>query len=180
MFHGLTYRQFPSGLLGVFDRSRTALSLADCTLPDTPLVLVNDAFCTLTGYPPEEALGKNCRFLQGDRDCGPVRMRIRQFLADPVQEDARFAIPNVTREGEPFLNIVYMAKIRKKDGTELILGSQFGMRDDKLKVGGYEAALGQDLVSLGDILREDDFVLLGSMEAVAQTAALLARYRLEG
>lgn len=41
-------------------------TVADNTLPDCPLVYVSDGFCDLTGYQPEEILGHNCRFLQGE------------------------------------------------------------------------------------------------------------------
>ena len=41
-----------------------AVSVADAQLPGLPLVHVNRAFETLTGYRAAEALGRNCRFLQ--------------------------------------------------------------------------------------------------------------------
>jgi PAS domain S-box-containing protein len=36
---------------------------SDPSLPDNPMIFVNDAFEKQTGYRPEEALGRNCRFL---------------------------------------------------------------------------------------------------------------------
>jgi diguanylate cyclase (GGDEF)-like protein/PAS domain S-box-containing protein len=42
-----------------------ALVIADARLPDKPLVYVNPAFERLTGYRPEEVLGRDCCFLLG-------------------------------------------------------------------------------------------------------------------
>lgn len=39
--------------------------LADCREPDCPITYASPAFHELTGYPAEEVLGRNCRFLQG-------------------------------------------------------------------------------------------------------------------
>lgn len=36
---------------------------------DMPIVYASDGFYALTGYSPEEVLGKNCRFLQGPETC---------------------------------------------------------------------------------------------------------------
>ena len=43
-----------------------AICVADMHQPGAPLVSVNLAFTELTGYPEEECLGRNCRFLQGE------------------------------------------------------------------------------------------------------------------
>ncbi|HEX7170593.1 MAG TPA: PAS domain-containing protein, partial [Rubrobacter sp.] len=49
--------------------STNSIVITDPNLPDDPLVYVNPAFEETTGYAAEEALGRNCRFLQGeDRD----------------------------------------------------------------------------------------------------------------
>jgi diguanylate cyclase (GGDEF)-like protein/PAS domain S-box-containing protein len=45
--------------------SRDGITIADCSLPDYPLIFVNPAFEKMTGYSLEEVNGKNCRFLQG-------------------------------------------------------------------------------------------------------------------
>lgn len=165
----------PDGLVRVFARSTVALSLASTARPDLPLVLVNEAFCKLTGYTPDQVLGCNCRFLQPDGGAGPVRERIREFLADTGADDARFVIPNVTRSGETFLNVVYMAKIRHERFTDYILGSQFALRTGGEHAESYELALREDLTSLSSVLSESSWMLLGSMDAIANTSALIAR-----
>ncbi len=43
--------------------SGVSFTVADARAEDLPLVWVNPAFTTTTGYPAEEVLGRNCRFL---------------------------------------------------------------------------------------------------------------------
>ena len=40
-------------------------TITDPRQPDNPLVWVNPSFTRITGYEAEEAVGRNCRFLQG-------------------------------------------------------------------------------------------------------------------
>ncbi|NHC16550.1 PAS domain-containing protein, partial [Motilibacter deserti] len=43
-----------------------SFTVADARAEDMPLIWVNPAFTATTGYSFEEAVGRNCRFLQGD------------------------------------------------------------------------------------------------------------------
>jgi diguanylate cyclase (GGDEF)-like protein/PAS domain S-box-containing protein len=45
--------------------SRDGIIIADACAPDHPVIFTNPAFEQLTGYGPEDILGRNCRFLQG-------------------------------------------------------------------------------------------------------------------
>lgn len=47
--------------------SRDGITISDPNLPDNPLIFVNRAFEKMTGYSKEEAIGRNCRYLQGDQ-----------------------------------------------------------------------------------------------------------------
>ena len=170
----------PVGLEALFKTSNVALSLADANLPDMPLVMVNDKFCEITGYSREEALGRNCRFLQPENGAGPVRESMKAFLGDPKRTEERFIIANQTKAGEPFLNLVYMAKISAGKDESFVLGSQFAVRGDAAEAQLYDKALKTDLRQLNALFRDTDWVLLGSMKALADSAAMIARYRLEG
>src|SRR3712207_8388452 len=72
--------------LRLLDRAVTAstnsITVTDPNQPDAALVYVNPAFEKTTGYAAEEALGRNCRFLQGeDRDqpaLGELRAAVRE------------------------------------------------------------------------------------------------------
>ncbi len=49
------------------DSSNNGIVITDPTQPDNPIIFANSGFEKITGYPREEVLGKNCRFLQ-DQD----------------------------------------------------------------------------------------------------------------
>ena len=57
-----------------------ATCLVDATEPGLPLAYVNPAFEELTGYPAAEALGRNCRFLQGEHTDPRAVAEIRAAL----------------------------------------------------------------------------------------------------
>ena len=56
----------PQVLSKILDSCVNGVSLADPDQEDMPLVYVNKAFETITGYTLAETVGKNCRFLQGN------------------------------------------------------------------------------------------------------------------
>jgi len=106
-------------LLRAFRRMEQAVCLADVTLPDEPLVWVNDAFTTTTGYPGWEALGRNCRFLQdglaelGFDTAGPsaqVRALLREGRGGTV------VIPNRRRDGAVFHNELSLSPLPDATG----------------------------------------------------------------
>ncbi|MGR3467157.1 MAG: PAS domain-containing protein, partial [Shimia sp.] len=47
-------------------RSTVAMVLTNPRLEDNPIVYVNRAFEEVTGYSQAAAVGRNCRFLQGE------------------------------------------------------------------------------------------------------------------
>jgi PAS domain S-box-containing protein len=166
----------PSGLKDLFERSKVSLSIADAQREDCPLVGVNAAFCELSGYEPDEVLGRNCRFLQPEQGAGPVRARMRRFIADSTARDGKFLIPNVTRDGEPFLNLVYMTKLEQNGRVRFVLGSQFAADLRKtLSPEVYDLALSQDLRQLKLLTDEHNWTVLGSFDALASSHSIIAR-----
>ena len=170
----------PKGLEQLFERSNVSLTIADATLPDSPLIGANSAFLDLCGYGVEDVLGHNCRFLQPEGGAGPVRARMRRFLQQEDSTDARFLIPNRTRGGEDFLNLVYMAKLESGDGRKLVLGSQFRI-DSRLGFPPdlYDRALKEDLRKLSTLTKDDNWVFFGSLETLATSHSIIARTRLD-
>ena len=97
--------------------TRMPMALADPNLPDCPLVYVNPAFTDLTGYAPEEALGRNCRFLQGpDTDPDDVA-RLRDALA--LNVTCEIEIYNYRKDGSGFWNALHISPVFD-DGGRLI------------------------------------------------------------
>jgi PAS domain S-box-containing protein len=94
--------------------SDLALSISDALQPDDPLVWVNPAFSRLTGYPVDEVLGRNCRFLQGAETDPIVVGRIRTAL-DEGRPSAS-VIRNYRRDGSPFWNQVVISPVVDETG----------------------------------------------------------------
>lgn len=111
--------------------SPIASVISNPRLPDNPIIAVNHAFCALTGYGPEDILGRNCRFL-----AGPAT---EPWLTDRIREGTRarratlVEILNYKRDGTPFRNAVLVAPVFSHDGElEYFLGSQVELDDDAI------------------------------------------------
>lgn len=168
------------GMSDLFRDSTISLSLADYTQDDCPLIGINARFTELSGYTASECLGRNCRFLQPEGGAGPVRERMRAFLGDENKDHDRFVVPNVRKDGTPFLNLLYMSKLQRDGRTALILGSQF----DISRVGAYESdiydrALHEDLISLKLLTEKTNWSLVTSLEALASSHAIIAQARID-
>lgn len=97
------------------DATRNGIVITDHTLPDDPIVDVNPAFTELTGYTREEAMGRNCRFLQGpDTDPGAIA-RIRTAIAEG--RDSFETLLNYRKDGSPFWNDLSIAAVRDASGA---------------------------------------------------------------
>jgi len=84
---------------------------------DGELTYVNRAFTDATGYTRAEAIGRNCRFLQGPgTDPGAVQA-IRTSLADfkPIE----IQILNYKKDGSPFLNHLRMTPVFDPGGKPI-------------------------------------------------------------
>lgn len=99
------------------DEAPIGVTIGDASREDVPLIYINDAFERLTGYPKEEALGTNCRFLQGEgTDPEPVRaMREAIDREEPVSVELR----NYRKDGTEFWNQVDIAPIHDGDEEEV-------------------------------------------------------------
>ena len=97
------------------DEAPIGITVADATEPDMPLVYVNAAFERITGYPPEYAVGRNCRFLQGEatREEPVAEMRAAIEAGEATSVELR----NYRRDGEVFWNEVTIAPLRDGRGT---------------------------------------------------------------
>ena len=96
------------------DEVEMSVVFSDPSLPDNPMIFVSDEFEDQTGYSPEEAIGRNCRFLQGP-DTNPHAIEaIRQGL----KAQTRFTIDilNYRKDGSPFLNRLRIRRIYDGDG----------------------------------------------------------------
>jgi len=96
------------------DPSMHSISLADARRPDCPLIYVNKGFERLTGYTREQAVGQNCRFLQGpDTDPRSVR-RMREAIV--AGEGLILDLLNYRKDGSRFWNRVSLRPVVSAGG----------------------------------------------------------------
>ncbi|WP_318567339.1 bacterio-opsin activator domain-containing protein [Salinigranum marinum] len=96
------------------DEAPVGITIADFSLPDRPLVYVNRAFCETTGYSVSEALGRNCRYLQGP-DTDPESVAELRRAVD-AGESTSVELLNYRRDGTEFWNRVDIAPIENAAG----------------------------------------------------------------
>jgi PAS domain S-box-containing protein len=88
-------------LLSAEEREKSVV-ISDPSRPDNPMIYVSEEFETQTGYPPEEVLGRNCRFLQGPETDPEAVQAIRDALA--AQTEITIDILNYRKDGSKFWN----------------------------------------------------------------------------
>lgn len=97
-------------------------------LPDNPIVACNSLFCDLTGYGPDDILGRNCRFLSGPGTEPWLSDEIKRGVAEHVP--VLVEILNYKRDGTPFRNAVLVAPIYDDAGVlSYFVGSQIEIAD---------------------------------------------------
>lgn len=104
----------PEGLRSSIALSPIAALISDPRQPGNPIVAANEAFQVLTGYPAEEVIGRNCRFLAGPRTESDLSEKIAASVRQsrPVQVE----IINYRRDGSSFRNSVTIAPVFRSDG----------------------------------------------------------------
>ena len=110
-------------LVAMIGSSPIASVVSDPRLPGNPIVAVNDAFLTLTGYPVEEIVGRNCKFLAGPA----TEPWLSEQIAVGIREHRPVLVEilNYKRDGTPFRNAVMVTPIFDPQGAlEYFLGSQ--------------------------------------------------------
>lgn len=76
---------------------------------DMPIIHINRHFTTMTGYSPEEVLGHNCRFLQGQDREQPAIGELRRAIAENRAYQGK--IRNYRKDGTRFWNWLAVAPI---------------------------------------------------------------------
>jgi PAS domain S-box-containing protein len=91
--------------------------ITDPHRPGNPIVYVNSGFEAITGYTALEAVGRNCRFLQG-KDTDPAAARA---LHDAVESERAVGVEllNYRKDGTPFWNALFITPVRDDRGALL-------------------------------------------------------------
>lgn len=101
------------------------ITIADASQPDEPLIYANDGFIELTGYPRENILGRNCRFLQGEQTRQEPVNEMREAIEN--EEPVTVELRNYRKDGEMFWNRVSLTPIKTQSGE---VSHYFGFQED--------------------------------------------------
>jgi PAS domain S-box-containing protein len=99
------------------EMTRMPMVVTDPRQPDNPIVFANGAFLDLSGYRPQDILGRNCRFLQGPGTDPATVAEVRRA----IQEQRAVAVDllNYKADGTPFWNALFLGPIFDQDGKLL-------------------------------------------------------------
>ena len=104
-------------------KSKIAAVVSDPRLPENPIIACNDAFVALTGYQRDEIIGRNCRFLRGEKTEPELTAMLRDAIA--ARRPAMVELINYRKDGTPVRNAVMIAPLFDEDGElTYYLGSQ--------------------------------------------------------
>jgi PAS domain S-box-containing protein/diguanylate cyclase (GGDEF)-like protein len=100
--------------LCVLDAMNEAVLLADIRQPGAALVYVNPAFERITGYSPSEAIGTNCRYLQGGDRLQPEVSEIRAAIEN--RSALQVTLRNYRKDGSLFWNELRLVPVSGEGG----------------------------------------------------------------
>lgn len=118
------------------EASVNAIFISDHTALDEPIVYVNPAFESITGYTASEVLGRNWRFLHGELHDQPGIARIRTAIQEGRSGGA--LLRNFRKDGTPFWNDLRVAPVTEIDGH---VSHYVGVLNDVTAIKGYQEQL---------------------------------------
>lgn len=114
-----------SGLLeAMLNGSKVAAVVTDPEQADNPIIYNNETFAELTGYADEEIIGRNCRFLQGEKTDRTTIRKIKEAISK--REQITVTIENYRKDGSTFWNRLNIEPVTM-DGRLYFIGTQTDM-----------------------------------------------------
>ncbi len=128
------YRDIPAPtvetVIRAIDEAPVGITISDPSLPDNPIVYLNQAYEEITGYDREDVLGRNCRFLQGPETSEEPTREMREAIDKPEQVSAELL--NYREDGSPFWNKVDIAPLfDNEDELAYFVGFQSDITERK-------------------------------------------------
>lgn len=94
--------------------SSEGITISTMSEEDMPLIYANEGFERLTGYNIGDVVGKNCRFLQGDKTQTEPVEKIRKAIQKG--EECTVELLNYKKDGTPFWNRLSITPLKDKHG----------------------------------------------------------------
>ena len=127
--------------------SNNGIVITDPSLPDNPLIYVNESFLRTTGYRADEVVGHNCRFLQGQDKDQPGLDKLREALQE--SRDCRVMLRNYKKDGTLFWNELNISPVYDETGRVI---NYIGVQNDITERKRAEEALRESEAALNTIL----------------------------
>ncbi len=128
-----------AALLTEGEREKSVV-ISDPSRPDGPIIFVSDEFEKQTGYPPEEVLGRNCRFLQGPETDSKAVQAIRDALA--AETEITIDILNYRKDGSKFWNRLRIRPLFDDKGKlQYFAGAQNPISEEEVRPDPIKAVL---------------------------------------
>ncbi len=107
-------------------------TIVDYSAEDRPLVFINEYFTKTTRYTQDEALGRNCRFLQGEGTDREVVSDLRSSIING--KSCYYDLINYKKNGTPFWNRLLLLPIHDEVlGVRYYVGIQSDITEKKEK-----------------------------------------------
>ncbi len=110
-------REAAGSIFSALERSGLPMVATNPRLPDNPIVFVNEAFSQVTGYSADEAMGRNCRFLQAPETDEDTVAQIREAVA--AGRAISVELLNQRKDRSHFWNHLFITPISDKGGEIL-------------------------------------------------------------
>ncbi len=177
------------------DRAIGAVSqgivITDPSRPDNPIIYASPGFERLTGYSPGEAIGRNCRFLQG-RDSDPAAVELIRSAVS-AGRGCTVELLNYRKDGTPFWNSLTIAPVMDAGGrvTHFVgvqadvterrrLEDQFRQAQKMEAIGQLAGGVAHDFNNLLTVINSYSTLLLEDAGADSPTREMLIEIRKAG
>jgi PAS domain S-box-containing protein len=102
-------REHLSSVYRKLEAVNRALVVVDANAPHLPITYVNHRFQMMTGYSARDAIGRNCRFLQGRDTDQPQIAEMRDALRRRLP--CHVVLRNYRKDGSPFNNEIALSPL---------------------------------------------------------------------
>ena len=117
--HDISARKKAEASLGLaqraMDATQSGIIICDATVPDTPIIYVNAGFAAMSGYTPEECVGRNPRFLHNEDVDQPGLTVLRDAVKNG--ESALAEVRNYRKDGRLYWNEIHLSPVRDAKGV---------------------------------------------------------------
>lgn len=152
-----------------FSRAQVSMVITNPHLEDNPIVYVNEAFTRTTGYARSASIGRNCRFLQGDKTEVAAVNKVRDAVEN--NESVSVDLLNYKANGAPFMNRLIVAPISDAQGVvQYFIGIQKELLKSERDSGGE--TVNSRLMEVQNRVQSDLSMIIGMIRQQSQATSV--------